>query len=82
VEQLDAHRFQFVRRMENVVSSQPLYEKIIVDRTNMTIQGFTYEKPSDIAYSEHYTYSMTTNGDTNYDMKLFRDPGLKRVLRN
>ena len=37
VEQLDENRFQFVRRMENVMSSKPLYEKIIVDRSQMNM---------------------------------------------
>ena len=32
IEQVDADKFQFVRRMENILSSKPLYEKIIVDR--------------------------------------------------
>jgi hypothetical protein len=68
--------------MENVISSQPLYERIIVDRANMSMQGFTFEKPSDTKYSEHYIYQQSIDNKINYDMFLFRDPGLKRVIRH
>lgn len=81
VEQLDADRFQFVRRMENVFTSTPIYEKIVVDRKELTMQGFTFEKPQDQKYSEHYTYSHLDGGNVNYSMLLFRDPGLKRIIR-
>ncbi len=42
--------------MENIITSAPIYEKIIVDRSEMNVQGFTYEKTSDLKYMEHYKY--------------------------
>jgi hypothetical protein len=63
------------------MSSTPLYERIIVDRAEMNVQGFTFEKPQDNRYSEHYKYQYADN-QIKYDMLLFRDPGLKRVIRN
>jgi len=42
--------------MENIMTSTPLYEKIIVDRKNMNMEGFTYEKPNEKSYSERYLY--------------------------
>ena len=81
VEQIDSDKFQFVRRMENILSSKPLYERIIVDRKNMQVHGFTFEAPSDEVYSEHFVYRSMSPGVVNYDMFLFRDPGFKRILR-
>ncbi len=48
----------------------------------MSMQGFTFEKPSDTKYSEHYIYKQSLDNKINYDMFLFRDPGLKRVIRH
>lgn len=80
VEQLDENRFQFVRRMENVMSSKPLYEKIIVDRSQMNMQGYTFEQPAKPIYCEHYRYQLT-EGIIRYDMMLFKSPGMKAILR-
>ena len=46
------------------------------------MKGFTFENPSDKQYSEHYIYNGGNGGMTSYDMFLFRDPGLKRMLRH
>ena len=54
IEQIDEDRFAFVRRLENVMSSQPLYERIVVDRKSMELKGYTFEKKTDQAYSEHF----------------------------
>lgn len=81
IEQLDENRFQFVRRMENVMSSKPLYEKIIVDRNQMNMQGFTYESPNNLNYSEHYKYQLLGKGEIQYDNMLFRNPGLQKIIR-
>jgi len=48
----------------------------------MSMQGFTFERPSDTKYSEHYIYQQSFDDKINYDMFLFRDPGLKRVIRH
>jgi len=35
--QLDEDRFEIVRRMENVMSSRPVYERIIFNRKSRTV---------------------------------------------
>ena len=82
VEQISADKFAFVRRLENVVSSKPLYERIVVDRQQMELRGYTFEKKEDEAYSEHFVYSEQADKQSvNYNFYMFRDPGLKRILR-
>ena len=81
VEQIDENKFQFVRRMENVVSSKPLYERIVIDRSTNQLHGFTFENPQAEQYSEHFVYRLNDQGNVNYDMFLFQDPGIRRVLR-
>ena len=81
VEQIDADTFAFVRRLENVMSSQPIYERIIVDRKSMELKGFTFEFKTDESYSEHFVYTEKADKSVNYDFYMFRDPGLKRILR-
>jgi len=56
VEQIDEDKFAFVRRLENVMSSHPLYERIVIDRKDMELKGYTFEKKTDEAYSEHFVY--------------------------
>lgn len=46
----------------------------------MSLQGFTYERPGDSQYSEHYIYQ-DLNGTVDYSMFLFRDPGWKSRIR-
>src|SRR3954469_23660748 len=48
--QLGEDRFEIVRRMENVMSSKPIYERIIFNRQKKQVQGFTFEKESDNFY--------------------------------
>lgn len=45
--QLDDDSFEIVRRMENIVSSRPIYERIIFNRKDKTVQGFSFEKESE-----------------------------------
>lgn len=59
--QLDENRFEIVRRMENIMSSTPIYERIIFNRATKQVQGFTFEKESDQAYIEHYVYKEDAN---------------------
>ena len=56
VEQIDEDTFAFVRRMENTMS-QPLYERIIVDRKGKTLKGYTFATPQSEVYSENYVYA-------------------------
>lgn len=67
--------------MENIMSSKPAYEKIIFDRKDLTVRGYTFEKESDKAYVEHYVYKESEDGKTAYDMFLYKNPGLKKYLR-
>ena len=75
--QIDENRFEIVRRMENVMSSKPIYERIIFNRTSKQVQGFTFEKMSDNFYIEHYVYKEDTSDSNNtvYDMFLYKNPG-------
>jgi hypothetical protein len=81
VEQLNDDEFQFVRRLENIMSNKPLFEKITVNRSTGQMHGYTFEDPSDTVYSEHYIYKCE-NDHTSYNMYLFRDPGLKKLMRH
>ena len=42
--------------MENCITSKPLYERIIVDRKTMKVQGMTFEDISDNKFQETYCY--------------------------
>ena len=79
---IDQNKFQFVRRIENIMSSTPLYEKIIIDRKTNEVHGYTFESPKDESYSEHYIYQQSDCGNqVSYDMYLYRNPGMKSFLR-
>ena len=81
---LDDDRFEIVRRMENSMSSRPVYERIIFNRADQCVQGFTFETEKDKAYVEHYVYKKGNDGNeekTVYDMFLYKNPGLKKFLR-
>ena len=47
VSSIDQDKFQIVRRMENPLTKHPLYERIIIDRSEMKLQGFTFENIND-----------------------------------
>lgn len=53
---IDNDKFQIVRRMENPLTSKPLFERIIFDRKQMKMQGFTFEDKVDTHYFETYSY--------------------------
>ena len=80
---LDENRFEIVRRMENVMSSRPVYERIIFNRHTQSVQGFTFEKESENVYTEAYVYKQDDkdHSKTIYNMFLYKSPGLKKVLR-
>ena len=80
VEQIDHDTFAFVRRLENTMSSKPLYERIVVNRKDQSLKGYTFESPTSDIYSEHYVYQ-ADGPKTQYDMYLLRSPGLQRYLR-
>lgn len=80
---LDEDRFEIVRRMENIMSSRPVYERIIFNRKHRCVQGFTFEKEEENVYFEHYVYKQDDKdtGKTIYNMFLYKAPGLKKMLR-
>jgi hypothetical protein len=78
--QIDEDRFEIVRRMENTMSSRPVYERIIFNRSDQSVSGYTFETNEDKAYVEHYVYKKD-NEKTVYDMFLYKNPGLKKMLR-
>lgn len=64
------------------MSSKPLYERIIVDRKDMTLKGYTYEHKTDDVYSEHFLYSEQADKSVMYEMMCFRQASmLKRFYR-
>lgn len=65
------------------MSSTPVYERIIFNRESKTVKGFTFEKESENVYIEHYVYKQDDgdNGKTRYSMFLYKNPGLKKMLR-
>ncbi len=69
--------------MENTMSSRPVYERIIFNRADSTVRGYTFETEKDNAYVEHYVYKQDgeDTGKTLYDMFLYKNPGLKKILR-
>ncbi|CDW87270.1 UNKNOWN [Stylonychia lemnae] len=81
--QLDEDRFEIVRRMENVMSSRPVYERIIFNRKMMAVQGFTFETENQNVYTECYCYKQDDKDSqkTIYNMFLYKNPGLKKMLR-
>jgi len=81
--QLDEDRFEIVRRMENIMSSRPVYERIIFNRATRTVQGFTFEKEEENVYTEAYVYKQDDQDATKtvYNMFLYKNPGLKKYLR-
>lgn len=82
--QLDDDSFEIVRRMENTMSSKPVYERIIFNRNDQSVRGYTFETEADKAYVEHYVYQQGNgekSGQTLYDMFIYKNPGLKKMLR-
>jgi hypothetical protein len=59
------------------MSSKPVYERIIFNRKDKVVQGFTFEKETDKVYTEHYTYKEDTKNSelTHYEMLLYKNPG-------
>lgn len=66
------------------MSSKPVYERIIFNRQDQTVRGFTFETKEDQAYVENYVYKQGNgeqSGETLYDMFIYKNPGLKKMLR-
>ena len=66
------------------MSSKPVYERIIFNRLDQTVRGFTFETKEDQAYVENYVYKQgdgEQSGETLYDMFIYKNPGFKKMLR-
>lgn len=65
------------------MSSRPVYERIIFNRAELSVKGYTFETDEDKAYMEHYVYKQDEKEKekTLYDMFLYKNPGLKKILR-
>ena len=66
------------------MSSKPVYERIIFNRNDQSVRGYTFETAADKAYVEHYVYQQGNgeqSGQTLYDMFIYKNPGLKKMLR-
>ena len=83
VSTLDDNKFQIVRRMENCLTSKPLYERIIIDRQNHSVSGFTFENQSDKHYQETFVFMRDPKDSTQtlYNSFLFKNPGMKKWMR-
>ena len=70
--------------MENCITSKPLFERIIIDRENNKLSGFTFENLEDSKYQETYTYQLdpTNSQQTLYNAYLYKEPGLKKWIRH
>jgi hypothetical protein len=67
--------------MENVISSTPIYERIIFNRSDRSVEGYTFEKEQQPIYIEHYSYKQDGEGKTAYNMFLYKKPGFQKFLR-
>ena len=80
--QLDDDRFAFVRRYDNIISSEPYYERVIYDRKNKLIEAWMLDdedldKPR---IAEQWVYR--ADGDsTMYETFLYKNPGWRTFMR-
>jgi len=83
VSMIDANKFQIVRRMENCLTSTPLYERIIIDRSQKMLSGFTFENIQDNQYQETYMYQEDPSNasQTIYNSYLYKSPGFRKLIR-
>ena len=74
VSMIDKDKFQIVRRMENVLTKKPLYERIIIDRAQNKLIGFTFENIEDHQYIETFEFQCK-GAETLYNVYLYKPPG-------
>ena len=65
------------------MSSKPTYDRIIIDRKDMKLSGFTFENKNDTKYQEAYTYQVDPNNSkrTLYNVWTFRSLGMRKYIR-
>lgn len=69
--------------MENCITSKPLYERIIVDRSSNKVLGFTFEDINDNQYQETYCFQKDPENasKTIYNAYLYKPPGYMKWMR-
>jgi len=65
------------------MSSTPTYDRIIIDRKEMKLTGFTFENKNDSNYQEAYSYQVDPKDSkmTLYNVWTFKPLGLRKYLR-
>ena len=83
ISMLDDDKFQIVRRQENCLTSKPTFDRIIVDRKELKLSGFTFENMDDSKYQEAYTYQQdpVNKQMTIYNAYTFRSLGMRIYIR-
>lgn len=69
VEQIDENSFAFVRRIEYYyyMSSSPLYDRIVVDRSTKELKLYSYKNKTDENFGEYSVYKEQVDNSINYD---------------
>ena len=78
--QLDDDRFAFVRRYDSKFSSQPTFERIIINRKDNSVEACMLDDNFTDKVAEKWVYK--ADGDsTIYETFLYKNPGWKSYLR-
>ena len=77
---LDNDRFGFIRRMDNVMSSQPVYQSVIYDRKKGEIEIRVLDEETYDRVCEKCVYK-DANGKVKNNIETYWDPGWKTYLR-
>ena len=80
VSTIDENRFGFVWRYENTLTSAPLYEQVIYDRANKTIEARMLDDKYDHV-AEKCVYKADKAGGILYEVFLYKNPGWKSFMR-
>ena len=65
------------------MTSKPLYERIIIDRSQRSLSGFTFEDITDNKYQDTYMYQQDPEDaqKTIYNAYLYKSPGFYKLIR-
>ena len=78
---IDEHRFGFIRRYDNMLTSDPVYEQVIYDRKKQSIEAHMLDDKYPELMAEKCVYTASENGETIYETFLYKNPGWKTYLR-
>jgi hypothetical protein len=79
--QLDEERFEIIRRFENIITPKPYYERVIYDRKEQVVAMFMLDERKNDTYVEKCIYRAEKLDLVAYDTFLYKNPGLKKMLR-